>query len=668
MGKRREKLKQQRKAAEAALQASGASNQSSSQNVAAPVVKAHEGGALVHRVEAGSSTTLGAGFSWGGTDPCDLGFTPEELETCMKVVRVLGDNTKLFKLPPLKPLRAALHPLIEEQMKNYDAKDKTGRKRRRVEEDDEEKRIKQMEKEYINQSQLRALRLKRLEQLNEEGKEEELLRIPDGVAITDGSVFAQGEQLLLGAAPTKAEADSENSDGNPRLLRNPIQCYICKVPFRELHFFYDQLCPACASFNFSKRDEIVDMTGKVCLVTGARVKIGYRCALKLLRCGAFVIATSRFPYDTAQRYAKEADYEKWKDRLHVHGLDFRDLATLEGFCAWVIEHYPRLDVIINNACQTVRRPPQYYQHLLQAEVKSETKVEERLLPMLKAHYEVQAERRSHNLLTHAPGHVSEKGGKQEDKVTVEEAEEDEEMETIHADRAHPAHTHTTAGSLATAGDLAHMATSATAGSAALSQLIMTTEDASTLGNHELFPMGATDVNSQQVDLRTKNSWLLKLHEVSTPELAEVFAINAMAPFILNARLKGLMERDVQAPKFIVNVSAMEGKFYRYKSETHPHTNMAKAALNMLTRTSAADYKKSNIYMTAVDTGWINDEKPLEKAVAHEKKHNFQTPLDEIDAAARVLDPVIAPLLALSKGEAFDPPWGFFLKDFMKCEW
>jgi NAD(P)-dependent dehydrogenase (short-subunit alcohol dehydrogenase family) len=184
-----------------------------------------------------------------------------------------------------------------------------------------------------------------------------------------------------------------------------------------------------------------------------------------------------------------------------------------------------------------------------------------------------------------------------------------------------------------------------------------------------FPHGVLDVNKQQVDLRTHNSWTMKLHEVSTPELAEVFAINAMAPAIINARLKTLMERDATSMKWIVNVSAMEGKFYRFKSENHPHTNMAKAALNMMTRTSAQDYVKSKIYMTAVDTGWINDEKPIDKAVAHEKKHNFQTPLDEIDAAARVLDPVIGPLYLMAKGDLnVEPPWGVFLKDYMKCEW
>ena len=177
-----------------------------------------------------------------------------------------------------------------------------------------------------------------------------------------------------------------------------------------------------------------------------------------------------------------------------------------------------------------------------------------------------------------------------------------------------------------------------------------------------------DVNEQQLDLRQKNSWMLKLDEVSTGELAEVMAINAIAPSVINARLKTLMEASPEPMRFIVNVSAMEGKFYRYKSDQHPHTNLAKAALNMMTRTSAQDYVKSHIYMTAVDTGWINDEKPMEIAARHGERHNFQTPIDEIDAAARVLDPVISPLLAAQQGRSVEPPFGVFLKDFVKCEW
>jgi NAD(P)-dependent dehydrogenase (short-subunit alcohol dehydrogenase family) len=164
-----------------------------------------------------------------------------------------------------------------------------------------------------------------------------------------------------------------------------------------------------------------------------------------------------------------------------------------------------------------------------------------------------------------------------------------------------------------------------------------------------------------------------VQEVPLPEMVEVMTINSIAPFVINGRLRALMERTDAKLKFIVNVSAMEGKFYRHKNSTHPHTNMAKAALNMMTRTSAQDYRKVGIYMTAVDTGWINDEKPIERATKHLKQHNFQTPLDEIDAAARVLDPIIAPLLDEAAGKDMtlqenEPPFGVFLKDFARTEW
>merc|ERR1719230_966586 len=158
---------------------------------------------------------------------------------------------------------------------------------------------------------------------------------------------------------------------------------------------------------------------------------------------------------------------------------------------------------------------------------------------------------------------------------------------------------------------------------------------------ESLPAGERDAHGQQLDMRSSNSWLLKLGEVSTPEVVETFCINALTPFILNSRLIPLLERSPRADRYIINVSAMEGKFYRYKQPTHPHTNMAKAALNMMTRTSAEDYAySSGIFMNSVDTGWINDENPLPTAQRIAAEHGFQTPIDEVDAAARILDPVL----------------------------
>ena len=180
--------------------------------------------------------------------------------------------------------------------------------------------------------------------------------------------------------------------------------------------------------------------------------------------------------------------------------------------------------------------------------------------------------------------------------------------------------------------------------------------------HRDMPLGAVDANDQQLDLRKRNTWIMKLEEVQSGEVAEVFAINAMVPFILCSRLSPLMRSCGPKPRFIVNVSAMEGKFYRVKSAYHPHTNMAKAALNMLTRTSAADLAKDGVYCNAVDTGWINDENPVDKAARYAAEHNFQTPIDEVDAAARILDPVCT---VVNGGEA---SFGVFFKDYELSEW
>ncbi len=146
---------------------------------------------------------------------------------------------------------------------------------------------------------------------------------------------------------------SDNEDEDAEDLFYPRSCYVCKARFHKLHAFYDQLCPSCAALNWEKRNQVADLQGRVCLVTGARVKIGFHCGLKLLRCGATVIATSRFPHDTAKRYAQEADFSQWRERLHVYGLDLRDLRSVTRLTDMIASRYPRLDVIVNNAAQVL---------------------------------------------------------------------------------------------------------------------------------------------------------------------------------------------------------------------------------------------------------------------------------------------------------------------------
>ena len=145
--------------------------------------------------------------------------------------------------------------------------------------------------------------------------------------------------------------------------------------------------------------------------------------------------------------------------------------------------------------------------------------------------------------------------------------------------------------------------------------------------------------------------------------------------MLNGKLRPLLARTVAMDKetgvkhaaaFVINVSAMEGKFYRHKTVFHPHSNMAKSALNMMTATSARDYASDGIYMNSVDTGWINDENPLEKAARLATEQSFQTPIDEEDAAARVIAPVFEG--CMDPPATWPLPYGQFFKDYRESEW
>ncbi|RYY34942.1 SDR family NAD(P)-dependent oxidoreductase, partial [archaeon] len=193
---------------------------------------------------------------------------------------------------------------------------------------------------------------------------------PKPAVLTDTADDAADTSAPLPAAPTPVAAGvpatGEEEESTPQLFKHR-GCYTCKRRFNVLHHFYSSMCPDCAALNWLKRNQTVDLRGRIALVTGARVKIGFHVALKLLRAGAHVIATSRFPHDTAERYAAQPDFGVWKDRLHVYGIDFRDIQALEAFCAFMYREYTHLDILINNACQTVRRPPAYYAHMMPKE-------------------------------------------------------------------------------------------------------------------------------------------------------------------------------------------------------------------------------------------------------------------------------------------------------------
>ncbi len=387
-------------------------------------------------------------------------------------------------------------------------------------------------------------------------------------------------------------------------LKKPHPCYVCKQSSIYPHFFYRYLCLHCGDLNYRKRAISVDLTGRVALVTGARVKIGYATALRLLRAGAHVIATTRFPHDAARRYSSEADFAAWRDRLHIYGLDFRYLSVLERFVQHLHLTYPALDILINNAAQTVRYPFDYYAPLVP--------YEQVALEALPPPQQVLV-RRSHENLPPTPWSAPDAGA----------------LSLAASDSA----PHLTAGSLA---------------------LPASGQERPAMSLPEHSPAGPGAESRH-------NSWTLPFNQIDLTEFLEVQTINVTTPFLLVSHLHPLLCRSAFSPRFIVNVSAIEGQFARSKQGTHVHTNMAKAALNMLTHTAAAQLARDGILMNSVDPGWISQQAPQNDPQRWERLQQL-LPLDLVDAAARICDPIFT---SIAGGAT---PAGNFYKDYQPTAW
>jgi NAD(P)-dependent dehydrogenase (short-subunit alcohol dehydrogenase family) len=395
---------------------------------------------------------------------------------------------------------------------------------------------------------------------------------------TTALVEAQSRGLSRASLPTVKAA--------PRKLKKPVRCYICKEFFSDVHFFYHLLCPSCADLNLQKREQRANLTGRVALLTGGRIKIGYQTALRLLQDGARVIVTTRFPTDAARRFSEEPDFASWNDRLQILGLDLRNLPAVEALVNSLAETLPALDILINNAAQTIKRPLAFYEHLLAQE--------------------------QHRTLSSSAQALVPSSGSPSSYLLEAQAHYPAPLPSL----------------------------------------------------KKYFPAGTLDADGQQLDTRPSNSWSLTLDQVSTVEMLEVLLVNTVGPFLLTSRLKPLMTRSAFSRRFIIHVSAMEGQFQRHnKTVNHPHTNMAKAALNMLTRTAAEEYAQEGIFMNSVDTGWITEENPFPKKRHKQEEHKFFTPLDVIDGMARIYDPIVQGIVSP------EPPlFGHFLKDYAPFPW
>lgn len=382
-------------------------------------------------------------------------------------------------------------------------------------------------------------------------------------------------------------------------------CYICKQPYTLVDAFYHQLCPDCAALSHAKRDARTNLNGKRALLTGGRAKIGMYIALRLLRDGAHTTITTRFPRDAVRRFSSLPDAAEWIDRLKIVGIDLRDPAQVLGLADDVASAGP-LDILINNATQTVRRSPGAYQPLVDAE----------LAPLPST-------------------------GPLPELVTFGHTNDQHPQALERSVTAHPI----LAAAASRADELTEQAMAA--GSSSLDRLAAGT---------------AIDAGGLIPDLDHTNSWVQRVEEVDPLEMLEVQLANTTAPFLLISKLRPSMAASPARRTYVVNVSAMEGVFNRgYKGPGHPHTNMAKAAVNMLTRTSAREmFESDRILMTSVDTGWITDERPHPTKVRLAEE-GFHAPLDLVDGAARVYDPIV-------RGEAGEDLFGVFLKDYAPGQW
>jgi len=434
----------------------------------------------------------------------------------------------------------------------------------------------------------------------------------DAIATADRSVVA----TTATGSPQRIDDETEglplasNATGAlAGVFARPRPCYICKQGYTEVDAFYHQLCPACAALNHGHRQARTDLAGRRALLTGGRAKIGMYIALRLLRDGAHTTITTRFPNDAVRRFAAMPDSANWLHRLRIVGIDLRDPAQVVALADSVVAAGP-LDILINNAAQTVRRSPDAYAPLVAAERDP--------LP----------------------------GGELPEVLTFDRVS-DAHPSALASGLSEIPHPHSSGKSAA-----------ATVGGERLAGLALI---AGSAAPDRIGDSTAIDAAGLVPDLHTMNSWTQRVDEVDPLELLEVQMCNTTAPFILISRLRAALAASPAKRKYVVNVSAMEGVFARgYKGPGHPHTNMAKAALNMLTRTSSAEFLTDGILMTSVDTGWITDERPhyTKMRLAAE---GFHAPLDLVDGAARVYHPIVY-------GEAGEDLHGCFLKDYSTAAW
>ncbi|EFA86153.1 hypothetical protein PPL_00715 [Heterostelium album PN500] len=392
------------------------------------------------------------------------------------------------------------------------------------------------------------------------------------------------------------------------------RCYQCEQALEDIPH---PLCQACEYTNLAKLnqwdsisyfddEDTIYKAGKYAIVTGARNKIGFQTALRLLRSGYHVLVTTRFPHTAYQNYISETDNCRWIGRLQIYGIDFRHLPSVNKFIQYVLKNIPRLHILINNAAQTIRRPRAYYQTIVEEESRLKKEVYK---------YIVVSSKENVNHLSLVPVNNRLLDSSEMSQIIVHKDDEEQE-------------------------------------------------------NRKLFPEDMVDEHGDQLDMRSKTTWNNSIEEISMEEMLEVQLINVTVPFMLMSQLAPLMTTPTVSAKntvkqiedwsYIINVSSPEGSFqkdsFNLSSGYHVHTNMAKASLNMMTLSTSEQYIKKRIFVCAVDPGWIT------KMTTNAKPNGTEAPLSAQDGAARILDPIYSHI------NNHQTKHGILYKHFLPTQW
>lgn len=380
-------------------------------------------------------------------------------------------------------------------------------------------------------------------------------------------------------------------------LRTSRRCYICRhllLP-SDAHHLYASLCRPCGTFNLSASELSVpshlNLFGKTVLVTGGRINLGFHTARRLLRCGANVIVSSRYPRDAELRFSRQHDFDEWSPRLRVVGADFRtakDAFQLVTTVKRLLQEWTnsKLDILINNAAQTLTDS-------IKSEVKAITREED----------------------------LREEVGK--NSISSRRV----------LDSNHPYEPKVRGGMLASW--------------AGLEGPMTKLEIDNGVSNPDANSSAESKINAKQKGLSGsaeetmgKSSWVQTANEIPYEDIISAFSVNSFVPLILCRELLPLMGNEmsigtttVRPLGYIINVSSREGIFEdgKGKREYHVHTNMSKAAINMITETEAGAAWKRRVAMNSVDPGYMS--------AAPEFQSEGGCPIGFEDGAARIMWPI-----------------------------